>query len=88
MGSTDEYMLTTVDNPYDPFTQFDSWFAFDEQNGYHSCGLLSRIIDSSFEISEETEEMVTDEAMNEIVRLFPGLYMKVKPKKVIVEGGT
>ena len=26
-------MLTTSDNPYDPFTQFDEWYAFDERKG-------------------------------------------------------
>lgn len=24
-------MLTTVDNPFDPFEQFTSWFMFDEE---------------------------------------------------------
>ena len=23
--------ITTVDNPFDPFTDFDSWFQFDEE---------------------------------------------------------
>lgn len=27
-------MLTTVDNPFDPFEQFTSWFMFDEEKGY------------------------------------------------------
>ncbi len=26
--------LTTVDNPYDPFTQWDEWYAYDEGKGY------------------------------------------------------
>ena len=36
-------MLTTVDNPFDPFEQFTSWFMFDEEKGYHTCSYLGRI---------------------------------------------
>jgi hypothetical protein len=24
-----EYALTTVDNPFDPFTEFNAWYAYD-----------------------------------------------------------
>ena len=33
--------LTTTDNPYDPFTQYDAWYRFDEGKGYHSCAYLT-----------------------------------------------
>ena len=38
-----EYMLTTVDNPFNPFTEFDEWFAFDRQMGYNTPSFLDRI---------------------------------------------
>ena len=38
-----DYMLTTVDNPFNPFTEFDSWLAYDEQSGYNTNGLLARL---------------------------------------------
>ena len=37
------YMLTTFDNPYDPFEQFALWFMYDTTNGYNSCGKIARI---------------------------------------------
>ena len=37
-------MLTTIDNPYNPFTQFSKWFMFDTEKGYNSCGYLDRIV--------------------------------------------
>ena len=40
-------MLTTVDNPFDPFEQFTSWFMFDEEKGYHTCSYLGRIARTS-----------------------------------------
>ena len=44
--------LTTTDNPFSPKTEFDSWFAFDIQKGYNSCGLLDRISKTSDELSD------------------------------------
>ena len=29
-----ECALTTIDNPYNPFTQFDDWFMFDIEHNY------------------------------------------------------
>ena len=44
--------LTTEDNPYDPFDEFDEWFAFDVSQGYHTCAYLARVVATSTELSE------------------------------------
>lgn len=46
-------MLTTFDNPYNPFDEFTSWFMFDEEKGYHSCAYLGRIAKTSEQLSDE-----------------------------------
>ena len=48
--------LTTIDNPYDPFAQFDAWFRFDEGKGYHSCAYLARIARTSDQLSGAENE--------------------------------
>ena len=48
-----EYMLTTKDNPFDPFEQFDSWFMFDVEKGYYSCSRLARIAVFSDDMTEK-----------------------------------
>lgn len=63
-----EYMLTTVDNPYDPFTQFKEWFAFDEAAGYHSSGMVDRIVHSSDDLSDADQALAIQDAINEIVQ--------------------
>ena len=70
--------ITTIDNPYDPFEQFDEWFAFDELKGYHSCSYLARIVRSSDELSIENQLYALDQAIDEIIRENPnGIYKKV-----------
>ena len=34
-------LLTTTDNPFDPFEQFTQWQLFDAQKGRDTCGYLS-----------------------------------------------
>lgn len=71
-------MLTTIDNPFDPFTQFDEWKAFDEQKGYFTCAYLARIVKTSDELSEADEDLAIEQAIDEIVRLnVLGIYRKV-----------
>lgn len=80
-----EYKLTTVDNPYDPFTQFDEWYSFDLQQGYYTCSYLDRIVSlhtNKFEKLSENEQIeVINDAIDEIVRLNTlGIYKKVSRK--------
>ena len=51
-------MLTTIDNPFDPFEQFTSWLLFDEEKGYHSCSYLGRIARTSDQLSDEENSRV------------------------------
>lgn len=71
-------MLTTTDNPFDPFDDFDNWFAFDESKGYHSCSYLARIAKTSDELSDEENSEEIKRAIDEICRLnLLGIYKKV-----------
>ena len=74
-------MLTTVDNPFDPFEQFTSWFMFDEEKGYHSCAYLGRIAKTSEQLSEEENELENERAIDEILKYdFRNIYKKVVQK--------
>ena len=74
-------MLTTVDNPFDPFEQFTSWFMFDEEKGYHTCSYLGRIAKTSDHLSEEENELENERAIDEILKYdFRNIYKKVVQK--------
>ena len=73
-----EIMLTTIDNPFNPFTQFDKWKDFDEGKGYFTCNYLARIAKASDELSETDEALEIERAIDEIVKLnILGIYRKV-----------
>ena len=75
----DEYMLTTVDNPFDPFTRFDEWLSYDLSQGHDTLGLLARVAVSSHEVSDVDNELAIARAIDEIVaeNVF-GIHKKVK----------
>jgi hypothetical protein len=74
-----EYMLTTVDNPYSPFEQFDDWFAYDTSKGYHSLPYLARVCKQSNELSETDQIIENNRAILEIVQFnLLGIYKKVE----------
>jgi hypothetical protein len=74
----EESMLTTIDNPYNPFDDFDSWFAFDTRHGYHTSSFLARIAMNSLELSEPDQHVALEQAIDEIVtENVLGIYTKV-----------
>lgn len=71
--------LTTVDNPFNPFEQFNSWFLFDEEKGYCSCSYLGRIARTSSQLSDEENNLEIERAIDEIIKYdFMNIYKKVK----------
>lgn len=74
-----EYLLTTIDNPYDPFTQWDEWYMWDLNAGYHTPGLLARISKSSPDLSDVDEYNAIQDAIDEIVREnVSGMHRKIQ----------
>lgn len=52
-----EYMLTTIDNPFNPFVDFDRWYGFDITQGHCTSEYIARIaVDSALLSDEERSE--------------------------------
>jgi hypothetical protein len=74
-------MLTTLDNPFNPFTQWRQWFSFDAGKGYNTASYLARIVKSSQDLSENLETAAINEAIDEILELnVLGIYVAVTEK--------
>lgn len=79
MNENNEFALTTVDNPFDPFTQFDEWFQFDIEKGYNSCSRLDRVTNISEAMSETEVNEEIERGIDEIIKYdFLNIYKKVK----------
>ena len=63
--------LTTSDNPYDPFTEWEKWYQYDECHGYHSCSVLARVAKTSPGLSPKENETIKEQAIDLIVSHLP-----------------
>ena len=72
-------MLTTIDNPFDPFEQFTSWMLFDKEKGYDSSERLMRIANISDDMTQKEVDEEIERAIDEIIKYdFMNIYVKVK----------
>ena len=67
-------MLTTFDNPFNPFTEFDRWWKEDLLLGHNCCGLLANESNVSDIASDEVNDDAIIEAMERIVKREPMIY--------------
>lgn len=71
-------MLTTTDNPFNPFTQWDEWLAFDTRMGYGTLNYLARVTTTSDSLSPADQAQAIELAIDEIVEMnILGIYEKV-----------
>jgi hypothetical protein len=78
--ASNETMLTTYDNPLNPFTEFEAWWKHDLILGHDCCGLLARTSNVSDVASDLVNEQSIDEAMDYICQMDPTIYRKVTKK--------
>lgn len=77
MDEITEYRISTIDNPYNPWTDFDKWYNYDISNGYGSVELLARLYNESERLSEIDNIRMKNDAIDDIIELNPEFYIKV-----------
>lgn len=69
-------ILSTPDNPYDPFKDFELWYAYDEEHGHHTSSYVARLTNSSDTFSEDQQQLAVNEAVRKIFTVNPqGMYV-------------
>ena len=73
-----EFMITTLDNPYNPFENFDLWNQYDQAKQYFTLSYLGRIVDYTGCVNEEQRRAARESAIEEIIENNPlQIYCKV-----------
>lgn len=71
--------LTTFDNPYSPYEQFEEWYRYDTDHGYNSSGLLMRLAETSSQFTDNENAYEIEKAIDRIVAADPqSIYKKLK----------
>ena len=83
-------MLTTFDNPYNPFDDFTLWLMYDKEKGYNTCERLARIAKLSDDMSQDEIDAETDRAMDEIIfydflNIYKKVWQDVEPETEVLE---
>ena len=74
-----EYKLTTIDNPFNPFEQFDEWHLFDKEKGYDCCERLMRIANVTDDMSSVEVDLELERAMDVLIKYdFLNVFQKCK----------
>ena len=66
-----EIMITTIDNPFDPFEQIEAWRLKDIELQHFTCERLARITRLSPEMSDFEKEKEIERAIDEIIKYDP-----------------
>ena len=71
-------MLSTIDNPFNPFEDYSSWLMFDKEKGYDSAERLMRIAKLTDDMTQKEENEEIERAIDEIIKYdILNIYVKV-----------
>lgn len=70
MSKKKQVWITTVDNPFDPFTQWDQWYRYDENSGYHTCSRVALLARGSNQLSDAENDDCIDFAIQKLIEWY------------------
>lgn len=75
----DEYRLSTIDNPYNPFDDFTRWYMYDLELGHNTTERLARFANTSDGFTDKENNDEISRAIDEIIFNDPeNIFVKVK----------
>lgn len=61
--------VTTTDNPFNPFTEWDEWYFYDLSKGYSTCERLDRLSNTSSQLSDELNNEELEQAIDQLIEV-------------------
>lgn len=77
MNNSKEVFITTYDNPYDYFKQFNEWLNYDRQKGYFTLEYVGRLAKLAPDLSDEEEKNEIENTIDSIIEWNGEFYKKV-----------
>jgi len=77
-------LVTTIDNPFDPFVQWNEWLAYDQHKQYYTCEFIAKLAQVSPDDDETEKENKLQTAIEFLLDYSP-IHLLVYPK--INDGG-
>ena len=73
-----EVCITTIDNPFDPFDDYNNWHLFDTEKGYYTHSKLARLCKTEEGMTEIEEKKAIEEAIDRLIEIDPlDIYKKL-----------
>ena len=70
--------ITTIDNPFDPFDDYTSWFLFDIEKGYYTSSKVGRLVKTTDNMTEKEEFEEIERVIDRLIEIDPlDIYIKV-----------
>ncbi len=70
MNDESDVWITTEDNPFDPFTQWNHWLNFDTSKGYNTCGKIYKLCPGNdTNLTEYENEQRVRLAIDDLVKI-------------------
>ena len=74
-------MISTKDNPFDPFDDFNAWLLFDKEKGYDSNERVARLAHITEDMTEEESDKEFERAMDRLIEIDPlDIFIKIRRK--------
>jgi len=61
--------ITTEDNPFNPFTEWNEWYFYDLSKGYSTCERLDRLAKTSSDLSDEFNNGELNDAIDQLIEM-------------------
>lgn len=70
--------ISTIDNPFNPFDDFESWLAYDTDKGYYSSSKLARLVNLTEDMTDKEELEEIERAIDRLIEIDPlDIFIKV-----------